>query len=209
VDFSFRDVAESLYAAINDVFLRLRRAERSLILEDRRFSADKLLRHIKNCRQVVAVPVPASLVESAEEKSSVRGRFRSFRGDSRYMTCVEYLAILHSAFCEDVAQFLEAADDITSVELLSEIRLTLSALQEYPHDELLNIGESADALLRSTSQEAAEWNAAEEKEARRLIDSGKVTTAKALQEMLSVNRTKAQSLFRAITGKEKRRYCTE
>ena len=48
------------------------------------------------------------------------------------------------------------------------------------------------------------WTAAEESEARRLVNAGTVTTATRLRELLSMNQAASQALFRHIKGKAKK-----
>ena len=53
------------------------------------------------------------------------------------------------------------------------------------------------------------WTPEFEKEARRLIDAGNVTTATALQEQMAINRQVSQKLFRHITGKAQKKHHIE
>ncbi len=53
------------------------------------------------------------------------------------------------------------------------------------------------------------WTTDEETEARRLVTAGKVTTATALRDMLSMRQANSQALFRHITGKQKKKHRTD
>ena len=64
-----------------------------------------------------------------------------------------------------------------------------------------------DAVMKTEND--SEWTEAEEKEARRLFEAGTIRTATALREMLSMRQKNSQSLFRHITGKEKKKHRTD
>lgn len=54
-----------------------------------------------------------------------------------------------------------------------------------------------------------EWTPEEETEARRLIAARTVTTAAALRDKLSIRQSASQSLFRHVTGKQKKQHKTD
>ncbi len=79
--------------------------------------------------------------------------------------------------------------------------VTMVEAMQLSFPEIVNAARRTVLVAKSAVKKtpANPWTPDEETEARRLITAGTVNTATALQEMLSMNRTAAQSLYRMIT----------
>lgn len=76
-------------------------------------------------------------------------------------------------------------------------------------EDLLFLRTQIGRRVAKTATKTTQWTPEAEKEARRLIQEEKLTTASALQERLSINRKVAQGLFRHIKQKKKKKYRTD
>ena len=70
--------------------------------------------------------------------------------------------------------------------------------------DLIEKSERGELPVADKAESDSLWTAAEESEARRLVNAGTVTTATRLRELLSMNQAASQALFRHINGKAKK-----